>query len=71
MSTRTITATELDIRVRERNLRTGVVTEKEVEKHISALPDLDAHVDAFVTPQPALDPPPVAEEEEDEPGSEA
>ncbi len=65
MSTRTITATDLDVRVRERNLKTGIITEKDVEKHISSLQDLESHVEGFSVPQPALDAPPAATEEAD------
>jgi hypothetical protein len=30
---------DLDVRVRERNLRKGVLDEKDVEKHLKELPD--------------------------------
>ncbi|MBX3234418.1 MAG: hypothetical protein KIT84_13270 [Labilithrix sp.] len=59
----------MDVRVRERNLRSGALTEKDLEKHLSALPDLDGQYDSFTTPQPALAQPvvvaPVVEEESD------
>ncbi len=44
----------LDVRVRERNLRSGLVNEKDVEKYLSALPDLAGEVESFSTAQPAL-----------------
>jgi hypothetical protein len=65
MSTRTITATDLDVRVRERNLKTGLITEKDVEKHLASLPDLESHVEGFSIPQPALDAPAPAADEAD------
>ena len=37
-SQKTINSWEWDVRVRERNLRKGVIDEKEVEKHMAALP---------------------------------
>ena len=33
---------DLDVRVRERNVQAGVLTEKDVEKHIKELPDASA-----------------------------
>jgi hypothetical protein len=43
-----------DVRVRERNLKAGTVTEKDVEKYIGGLPDLADQSEAFGTSQPAL-----------------
>lgn len=45
---------DLDVRVRDRNLRKGVLDEKEVEKHLKELPDAAANAEAVTTPQPAL-----------------
>ena len=45
---------DLDVRVRERNLRKGVLDEKEVEKHLKELPDLSASVENVTIPQPAV-----------------
>jgi hypothetical protein len=45
---------DLDIRVRERNLKKGVLDEKEVEKMLKELPDAIANSEAVTTPQPAL-----------------
>ena len=43
-----------DVRVRERNLRRGIIEEKEVEKHLGALPDVAEQAESIVHPQPAL-----------------
>ena len=49
-----------DVRVRERNLKAGTVTEKDVEKYIGGLPDLADQSEPFGTSQPALAQPVVA-----------
>lgn len=49
-----------DVRVRERNLKAGTVTEKDVEKYIAGLPDLADQSEPFGTSQPALAQPPAA-----------
>ena len=51
-----------DLRVRERNLKAGMITEKELEKYLAAVPDAEAQTESFTTPQPALDPPDEPEE---------
>ena len=43
-----------DVRVRERNLRRGIIEEKEVEKHLGALPDVADQAESISHPQPAL-----------------
>jgi hypothetical protein len=53
-NTKTINAWEWDVRVRERNLRKGILEEKDVEKHLSALPDLADQVEPIGVGQPAL-----------------
>jgi hypothetical protein len=45
---------DLDIRVRERNLKAGTLTDKDVEKILGQLPDMAAEVDAVTIPQPAI-----------------
>lgn len=59
-----------DVRVRERNLKAGTITEKDVEKYVGGLPDLADQSEPFGTSQPALAQPAVVEElgadEEDE-----
>jgi hypothetical protein len=56
----------LDVRVRERNLNKGILTEKEVEKHLAALPDVADQAESFATPQPALEQPEIEDDEDDE-----
>ena len=64
-----------DVRVRERNLKAGTVTDKDVEKYLGGLPDLADQSASFAVSQPALLPPVVEhvadtgsddEEEDDE-----
>ena len=55
-----------DVRVRERNLKAGTVTDKDVDKYIAGLPDLADHSESFATSQPALAPPPAAVVAEDD-----
>lgn len=43
-----------DVRVRERNLKAGTITDKDVEKYVGGLPDLADQSEAFATSQPAL-----------------
>ena len=60
-----------DVRVRERNLKAGNLTEKEVEKYLSGLPDSADQAEPFATAQPALEQPEIDdiddEGDEDEP----
>jgi hypothetical protein len=51
---KTINAWEWDIRVRERNVRKGVFDEKDIEKHLSQLPDLADQAESIGVAQPAL-----------------
>jgi hypothetical protein len=53
-NTKTINPWDLDVRVRERNLRKGILDDKDVEKHLSQLPDLADQAEALPLPQPAL-----------------
>ncbi len=46
---------DLDIRVRERNMKNGTLSEKDVEKIMSQLPDLAEQTEPVGTSQPALD----------------
>jgi hypothetical protein len=46
---------DLDVRVRERNLRSGALDEKDVEKHLKELPDVGANAEIVQIPQPAVD----------------
>jgi hypothetical protein len=54
MSNKPLNVWDWDIRVRGRNLKAGVLSDKDVEKHASQLPDLADQVDGFSVPQPAL-----------------
>lgn len=47
-----------DVRVRERNLKSGSITEKDVDKYVAGLPDLADQAEPFGTAQPALAQPP-------------
>jgi hypothetical protein len=53
-NTKTINPWDWDVRVRERNLRKGILDEKDVEKHLSQLPDVGDQSEALPLPQPAL-----------------
>jgi ribosomal protein L12E/L44/L45/RPP1/RPP2 len=44
----------MDVRVRERNLKSGALTDKDLEKHLAALPDVADQAEAFAIAQPAL-----------------
>jgi hypothetical protein len=54
MSNKTINAWDWDVRVRERNLKKGVIGEKELEKHLSSLPDVAEQAESVNLAQPAL-----------------
>jgi len=45
---------DLDVRVRERNLRKGVLDEKDIEKYLRELPDSAANAENVSIPQPAV-----------------
>jgi hypothetical protein len=45
---------DLDVRVRDRNLKKGVLDEKDVEKYLKELPDTGANADNVTLPQPAV-----------------
>jgi hypothetical protein len=53
-TTKTINPWEWDVRVRERNLRKNILDEKDVEKHLSQLPDVADQAEPLGIPQPAL-----------------
>ncbi len=52
--TKTVNSWEWDVRVRERNLRKGVLEDKDVEKHLSQLGDVGDLAEPLAVPQPAL-----------------
>jgi hypothetical protein len=43
-----------DVRVRERNLKAGILSEKEVEKMLTSLEDLTEKMDTVSLAQPAM-----------------
>jgi hypothetical protein len=45
---------DLDVRVRERNIRKGVLDDKDVEKYLKELPDQAANAENVTIPQPAV-----------------
>jgi hypothetical protein len=54
MSNTKVNSWDWDIRVRERNIKHGIFTEKDVEKQRSQLGDLADQVEAVSLPQPAI-----------------
>jgi hypothetical protein len=46
---------DLDIRVRERNMKNGRLEDKDLEKFLTSLPDLATDTVSFGTAQPALE----------------
>lgn len=55
MSTKTPSAFDLDIRIRERQLKSGALSEKDVEKFLGGLPDLADAAEPVSLAQPALE----------------
>jgi hypothetical protein len=53
-STKSINHWEWDVRVRERNLRKGILDDKDVEKHLAGLQDMSDQAESIGVPQPAL-----------------
>jgi hypothetical protein len=53
-NTKTINAWDWDVRVRERNLRKGILDDKELEKHLTQLVDVAEQSEPVAHPQPAL-----------------
>lgn len=49
-----LTAWDVDLRVRERNLASGALDPKALERYLAELPDLEGHADALPFEQPAL-----------------
>jgi hypothetical protein len=52
--TKTINSWDWDIRVRERNLKKGLLDDKDVDKYMTQLPDVAEQGEGIVSPQPAL-----------------
>jgi hypothetical protein len=55
-----------DLRIRDRNLKQGLLDEKTLGNYLKALPDLEAQTESFTLAQPALDEDDFDDEEEDE-----
>jgi len=53
-TTKQINSWDWDVRVRERNLKKGALTDKDVDKMLGHLPDLTESSEAVAQPQPAL-----------------
>jgi len=53
-SNKTVNPWEWDVRVRERNLRKGMLEDKDVEKHLAQLGDVADQAENLAIPQPAL-----------------
>jgi hypothetical protein len=51
---KTINSWDWDIRVRDRMLKNGTLTEKDVEKHIGGLVDQGEHSEPVTIAQPAI-----------------
>lgn len=51
---KTINPWDWDVRVRERNLRRGVIDEKDLDKHLSQLTDVGDQAESVPFMQPAL-----------------
>jgi hypothetical protein len=54
MSNKTINSWDWDIRVRERMMKNGTLTDKDLEKHITSLPDLAEQSEPVSIGQPAI-----------------
>lgn len=67
MSNSKINSWDWDIRVRERNLKQGILTDKDVEKQRGGLPDMVEHSEAVSIAQPAVGTG-VDADDDDEPG---
>jgi hypothetical protein len=68
MSQKTMSAFDLDIRVRDRHLKSGALSEKDVEKFLTALPDLADAAEPVSLAQPALAQPEEADDEDEDDG---
>jgi hypothetical protein len=66
MSQKTVNPWTFDTRVRERNLKSGALSDKDVEKYLGQLQDVGDQAEPFATSQPALNEPDGDEGEVDE-----
>jgi hypothetical protein len=53
-NTKAINGWDWDIRVRERNVKKGVLDDKAIERHLTQLADVGDQADTVGVPQPAL-----------------
>jgi hypothetical protein len=53
-NTKTINPWDWDVRVRERNVRKGILDDKDIEKHLATLPDVGDQAESLPLPQPAI-----------------
>jgi len=53
-NTKTINPWDWDVRVRERNIKNGTLSDKDVDKAVSQLNDLEGQCESVTTTQPAL-----------------
>lgn len=53
-----------DVRIRERMLAKGLLSEKDLQSHLESLPDVEAEASPVAIPQPALAGSAAAAEEE-------
>lgn len=67
MSNSKINSWDWDIRVRERNLKNGTLTEKDIEHERGKLTDLAAETDPVTEAQPAIGGDDIDDETEDQP----
>jgi hypothetical protein len=49
-----LTPSDLDLRVRDRHLASGLLDPKTVERYLAELPDLEGHADSLPFEQPAI-----------------
>jgi len=54
MSNKQIQSWDWDVRVRERNLKKGILDDDTVSKHLGKLPDVAEQCEPVSMPQPAL-----------------
>ena len=55
-ATKQINSWDWDVRVRERNIRKGVLNDKDIEKHLGQLADVEEQSESLELSQPALGP---------------
>lgn len=64
--TKTVDPWQFDLRIRPRQLKSGTLAEKDLQKYLAALPDLEDQVESFTIPQPALEEPEDLDDEGDD-----